>query len=174
MKERNIIKRAAPTIISFFIFPSIFFRSIMKKNPWKVKSIQAFACLNCPECDFNTKEETSLQDHAVEKHPFSFVFCVKSIQSFACLKCPECDFNTKEETFFQEHAVEKHPLSFVLFGKIRSVNLSAILFVKETEEELNDSVAMEDDNHVQEISSNDKTVHLEQPKKLPITLNPGK
>ena len=146
----------------------------MNKNPWKVKSIQEFSCLNCPECDFDTKEETFLQDHAVEKHPLCFEFCAKSIQSFACLKCPECDFNTKEETFFQDHAVEKHPLSFVLFGKIRSVNLSSILSVKETEEEMNDSVAMEDDNRVQEISSNNKTVDLDQPKKSPITLNPGK
>ena len=146
----------------------------MSKNPWKVKSIQAFACLNCPECDFNTKEETFLQDHAVEKHPLCFEFCAKSIQSFACLKCPECDFNTKEETFFQDHAVEKHPLSFVLFGKIRSVNLSSILLIKETEEELNNSVAMEDENCAKEISSNTKTVHLDPSKKSGITPVPGK
>ena len=118
----------------------------MKKNPWKVKSIQAFACLNCPECDFNTKGETFLQDHAVEKHPLSFVFCIKSIQSFACLKCPECDFNTKEETFFQDHAVEKHPLSFVFFGKIKSANLLSFFMLKETEDELKSIVAMEDGN----------------------------
>ena len=100
----------------------------MKKNPWKVKSIQDFACLNCPECDFNTNQETFLQDHAVENHPLCFAFCANSIQSFSCLKCPECEFNTKDETSFEDHAVEKHPLSFVLFGKIRSVNLSSILF----------------------------------------------
>ena len=94
----------------------------MKKNPWKVKSIEAFACLNCPECDFNTQKKTLLQDHAVERHPLCFVFCVKSIQSFACLKCPECDFDTKEETIFEEHAFENHPLSSVFFQKIKSVN----------------------------------------------------
>ena len=100
----------------------------MKKNPWKVKSIQDFTCLNCPECDFNTKEKNFFQDHAVEKHPLCFTFCANSIQSFICFKCPECDFNSKKETIFQDHAVEKHPLSFALFGKIRSVNLSSILF----------------------------------------------
>ena len=46
----------------------------MKRNPWKVKSILSFACLNCPECDFSTKEDTIFQDHALEKHPLSFVF----------------------------------------------------------------------------------------------------
>ena len=146
----------------------------MNKNPWKVKSIQDFSCLNCPECDFNTKEETFLQDHAVEKHPLCFEFCAKSIQSFACLKCPECDFNTKEETCFQHHAVEKHPLSFVLFGKIRSVNLSSICLINETEEELNNSVAMEDKNHAKDIRTNNKTVHLDPSKKSGITPNPGK
>ena len=67
---------------------------------------------------------------------------VKSIQAFACLKCPECDFDTKEESFFQEHAVEKHPSSFVFFGKIKSLYLSSVLFVKETDKELNSNVAM--------------------------------
>ena len=145
----------------------------MKKNPWKVKSIQAFACLTCPECDFNTKEETSLQDHAVEKHPFSFVFCIRSIQSFTCLKCPECDFNTKEEAFFQDHAVEKHPLSFVFFGKIKSVNLLSFLILKETEDELNSSVAMQDENSVQEINTNHKTLYLDPSKKSNKSANPG-
>ena len=45
----------------------------MNNNPWKVKSIQAFACLKCPECDFDTKDESIFQDHAIEKHPLSFV-----------------------------------------------------------------------------------------------------
>ena len=60
----------------------------------------------------------------MKKNPWK----VKSIQEFTCLNCPECDFNSKKETIFQDHAIEKHPLSFVLFGKIRSVNLSSILF----------------------------------------------
>ena len=136
----------------------------MSQNPWKVQSIQDFAHLKCPECDFDTKQEKLLQDHAVEKHPLCFVFCTKSIQSFACLKCPECNFYTKEETVFQDHAVEKHPLSFVLFGKIKSLNLSSILAVKETDKELKSSLAMEDKNSVQEISANDKTA---------MSVNPG-
>ena len=40
-------------------------------NPWKVDSIQAFSCLKCPECLFNTKEEDLFQDHAVKNHPSS-------------------------------------------------------------------------------------------------------
>ena len=119
----------------------------MNRNPWKVKSIQDFACLNCPECDFSTKEKKFLQDHAVEKHPLCFTFCANSIQSFICFKCPECDFNSKKETTFQDHAVENHPLSFVLFGKIRSVNLSSIIFkVISTRVKLTNSLEMTDKN----------------------------
>ena len=46
----------------------------MENNPWQVESIQAFAFLNCPECDFFTKDEDFFQDHAIEKHPLSLVF----------------------------------------------------------------------------------------------------
>ena len=44
-------------------------------NPWYVDSIEAFACLKCPECVFNTKENKVFQNHAVENHPMShFLF----------------------------------------------------------------------------------------------------
>ena len=47
-------------------------------NPWKVDSIQAFSCLKCPECSFNTKEEHLFQDHAVKNHPSSSLLFDKS------------------------------------------------------------------------------------------------
>ena len=117
---------------------------MMKENPWKVKSINVFSYLNCPECDFDTQDEAFLADHAVEEHPSCFVFCVKSIQSFAHLNCPECDFNTKEEIIFERHAIDNHPLSYVFFGKIKSANFTSKLFPKETEGELTSSVPMKD------------------------------
>ena len=43
-------------------------------NPWSVDSIQDFYIIKCPECEFNTKEENSFQNHAVENHPMSFAF----------------------------------------------------------------------------------------------------
>ena len=45
----------------------------MMENPWQVDSIEAFACLKCPECVFNTKENKVFQNHAVENHPLSHV-----------------------------------------------------------------------------------------------------
>ena len=45
----------------------------MAQNPWKVESIQAFYFLKCPECDFDTKEEKSFENHATENHLLSFV-----------------------------------------------------------------------------------------------------
>ena len=54
----------------------------MTSNPWQVKSIQAFSCLKCPECDFDTKEENLFEYHATENHPLSLVLfdkeCFKS------------------------------------------------------------------------------------------------
>ena len=52
----------------------------MAQNPWAVESIQAFYFLKCPECDFDTKEENSFENHATENHPLSLVlFGKKSI-----------------------------------------------------------------------------------------------
>jgi hypothetical protein len=54
-----------------FIFS--FFQIMLVKNPWHVRSIQAFSCLKCPECAFITKEENSFQTHAVQNHSLSYV-----------------------------------------------------------------------------------------------------
>ena len=43
------------------------------KNPWKVKSIQDFSCLKCPECVFFTKEQNYFEDHAIANHPLSAI-----------------------------------------------------------------------------------------------------
>ena len=45
----------------------------MLDNPWHVKNIQNFLFLNCPECDFKTKKENIFHDHAIQRHPSSFV-----------------------------------------------------------------------------------------------------
>ena len=48
----------------------------MNFNPWNVSSIDEFSRLNCPECDFRTKENKKFQDHATKNHPLSVVlFC---------------------------------------------------------------------------------------------------
>ena len=46
----------------------------MDENPWQVDSLQDFLYLKCPECTFETQEDLSFQDHAIENHPLSFVF----------------------------------------------------------------------------------------------------
>ena len=43
------------------------------KNPWQVDSMEAFACLKCPECYFTSKQGDLFQDHAVQCHPLSHV-----------------------------------------------------------------------------------------------------
>ena len=44
-----------------------------ENNPWNVESLQAFVCLKCPQCVFDTKEKDSFQNHAIENHPLSIV-----------------------------------------------------------------------------------------------------
>ena len=45
----------------------------LDKNPWKVKSIQDFSCLKCPECVFFTKDQNYFEDHAIANHPLSAI-----------------------------------------------------------------------------------------------------
>ena len=45
----------------------------MDINPWQVESIQEFSFLKCPECTFDSKEEDTFQDHAIENHPLAFI-----------------------------------------------------------------------------------------------------
>ena len=50
----------------------------MEINPWKVDSLEAFACLKCPECTYFSKEEINFKNHAIKSHPLSFVFFEQS------------------------------------------------------------------------------------------------
>ena len=52
----------------------------MIDNPWNVDSIQAFLYLKCPECIFDTQEESTFRDHAFENHPLSFEFFGKKLK----------------------------------------------------------------------------------------------
>ena len=45
----------------------------MTDNPWNVESMHSFYYLKCPECIFDTQEEYTFRDHAIENHPLSFV-----------------------------------------------------------------------------------------------------
>jgi hypothetical protein len=74
----------------------------MAFNPWIVESIRAFYYLKCPECKFNTKEENSFEDHAIENHPMSYeLFGKKSVteEEFDSVMIKEeqmSDFDEKE------------------------------------------------------------------------------
>ena len=51
----------------------------MDQNSWAVESIQAFYILKCPECDFDTKEENTFENHATENHLLSYIFFDKKL-----------------------------------------------------------------------------------------------
>ena len=55
---------------------------MMNLNPWNVASIEEFSYLNCPECDFHTKEKKNFQDHATKNHPLSAVLFSEEVISF--------------------------------------------------------------------------------------------
>ena len=50
----------------------------MDINPWLVESVQVFSRLKCPECVFIAKKENIFRDHALGKHPMSFVLFGKT------------------------------------------------------------------------------------------------
>ena len=73
----------------------------MNTNPWLVDSIKAFSFLNCPECNFRTKEENLFGYHAAKNHPLSTAFFDKQTeleQSLIGLKTGEYrpDLDSKE------------------------------------------------------------------------------
>ena len=69
-------------------------------NPWEVESIQAFSYFRCPECTFDSKEDTLFQDHAISNHPLSFVL-------FGSRSKIE-DFKIKDEMFETSLIEEKN------------------------------------------------------------------
>ena len=85
-------------MITKLIIPNkktLLFSDIMDFNPWRVESIQKFSVLKCPECAFDSKEEGTFQDHAIENHPLSFILFGKPI---------------KEECFEDPIIIEEHKL----------------------------------------------------------------
>ena len=77
-------------------------------NPWQVDSVWAFAYLQCPECAFNTPEESIFQQHAVETHPLSFVLFVNEAHANLVVKQEpmEEDNESYEDAIF-DSSIEK-------------------------------------------------------------------
>ena len=100
----------------------------MDVNPWKVDSIQEFSFLKCPECTFDSKEEETFQDHAIENHPLSFILFGKAL---------------KEEYFEDPLIIEEHKLDIEedlnLKNEPENLFLSSI-----SDEEFDKSEASED------------------------------
>ena len=86
----------------------------MDINPWQVKSIQEFSFLKCPECAFDSKEEDTFQDHAIENHPLAFILFGKPLKE-ECFEDPLTIEEHKNlvKSYLKNDAVEIHPDSRV-------------------------------------------------------------
>ena len=93
----------------------------MALNPWQVESIQAFYYIKCPECKFDTKEESNFEDHAIENHPLSYeLFGKKSVKEeefdFVSIKeeqmsdCDETENNSEQFDFHYTEMVDDSDL----------------------------------------------------------------
>ena len=54
------------------------FAKMGDRNPWVVRSIEAFNLYCCPECDFKSKDKDYFKKHAMESHNKSKVFFIMS------------------------------------------------------------------------------------------------
>jgi len=80
----------------------------MTENPWQVDSIQAFYCLKCPECEYNTLDENYFEDHAIENHPLSFVLFNKQFEQKRNFKEEYDVVNVKEEHVSYSNEMEDY------------------------------------------------------------------
>ena len=89
------------------------------QNPWHVPTLDKFLFYCCPECDFKTKEQSGLFDHALETHESSHESLV-SLSSNNIKKeppeernksnfefnCNECSFASEDLTDINYHLAE--------------------------------------------------------------------
>ena len=128
---------------------------MMSNNPWLVESVLAFSYLKCPECEFDSKEVSSFQDHAVENHPLSFVLFGENVEryddAFISME-PDCELKeSSEDVNFSENSATKFNFANV---SIKQEELSDTCpeYDKnknnETNEELSDaSLVIEDEDY---------------------------
>ena len=96
----------------------------MSFNPWKVESIKAFYYLKCPECNFDTKEESSFQDHAIENHPMSYeLFGKKSVteEEFDSVMIKEEQMSDFDENENNSEQIDFDPAEMVDEGDLPEI-----------------------------------------------------
>ena len=114
---------------------------MMDENPWHVDSIEAFACLKCPECTFISKEQKKFQDHAVDNHPLCFIlFGKKPEEEFNDINMDHIDLSDLENSDMENS--EDHPKSYFQdkmgYGKHPDLDLfSPSKLIKEEPMEMN-------------------------------------
>ena len=69
----------------------------MVNNPWHVDSILEFSVFKCPECIFDSKDDSLFQDHALENHPLSFALFGKIVKDEELTKDKVEDYSDTEE-----------------------------------------------------------------------------
>ena len=80
-------------------------------NPWTVNSVHEFWFLNCPECQFNTKEEEFFRAHAIENHPASLNNIKKTVKEEALDNSFEYKQNNFENNCDYAEAYENQTLT---------------------------------------------------------------
>ena len=144
----------------------------MNLNPWNVASIEEFSYLNCPECDFHTKEKKNFQDHATKNHPLSAVLFSKEVISFLNelnqlkhlsndQKCKELELKHRLP---DNDNIEKRQVQKVLNDGKQNLHceICNVSFVKE----INLKLHQKSRHHKKEILNRNAPVQLKSKKKL--------
>ena len=128
----------------------------MAQNPWAVQSIQEFYFLKCPECDFDTKEENSFENHATENHPLSFVlfdkkYVPENFDTIDIKEEPLSHFDTQISHDYKKSFAPNHlsPLSY-------SIEDNSMLDVPYLKKELTDV----DQNELKDNKNDDNNIEM--------------
>jgi uncharacterized C2H2 Zn-finger protein len=116
----------------------------MTSNPWQVESIQAFYCLKCPECDFDSKEENLFESHATANHPLSLALFDKEhieIETYKDNIISELTDNVyelkKNEEEFKIDLVKEEPMSdFYNYPEVSVTKENSVLDISKIKEEI--------------------------------------
>lgn len=98
-------------------------------NPWIVKNLQDFQNYKCPECEFESEDQSEFIEHASDFHDLEESELIMEISKYRFFNCVECEYKNGSKMEFFKHVINNHEKSESL---VNSLIVAKDLPVKET------------------------------------------